>query len=367
MCGRMLNHSLMNETELQVARGHCQKLWEANYPDEPWYVLDDPTKSQVFISGDKQTKMSYDITAAVERQSAFYYQVSLPHHRDDEFLRNSEIRYRQFLALVWANPTHLIVPTYDIDVLWHTHQVHPKKYEIDTKALLKKILDHDDSVNQRHRGSKLNTSDRFTRQQWRSSFRSKYSRDGAMFRCEPTKRYIKPLPPSLEDSALTSLPIKLRICGEEIDGQLIPKMEQKFVDESVMTKMYGFVPSVTMVQSESERDNKIFGVPMFTSTFRLLKDSDENKLPMLDAEVYHDYTMWHGSALHLYSASNSPEKRQLVALVHTLHNNTLPSQNTWKDSDTRNTELPLRNTIRGERALVVKLCDGDWAVLVGYW
>ena len=42
---------------------------------------------------------------------------------DDSILRRSVARYHAFLDLASATPT-LIVPTLDIDLAWHTHQLH---------------------------------------------------------------------------------------------------------------------------------------------------------------------------------------------------------------------------------------------------
>lgn len=37
---------------------------------------------------------SYDLVSAVQRQSEFYYNVSLPHYMDDKFLLNAIHRYK---------------------------------------------------------------------------------------------------------------------------------------------------------------------------------------------------------------------------------------------------------------------------------
>ena len=43
--------------------------------------------------------------------------------------------------------------------IWHTHQLNPESYGRDTSAVLGFILKHDDSVNDRSDGSKLNRAD----------------------------------------------------------------------------------------------------------------------------------------------------------------------------------------------------------------
>lgn len=50
-------------------------------------------------------------------------QVSFPHFRDCAFLQRAERRYRAFLFLMKHNRSAFLVPTYDIDLMWHAHQV----------------------------------------------------------------------------------------------------------------------------------------------------------------------------------------------------------------------------------------------------
>ena len=87
-----------------------------------------------------QSKIKYDIKSAAMRQGAFYYQVSLPHYRDPDFMRDGIVRYKMYLALKRANASKFLVPCYDIDLVWHTHQVHPALYYSDTMNLLGFVL-----------------------------------------------------------------------------------------------------------------------------------------------------------------------------------------------------------------------------------
>ena len=52
-------------------------------------------------------------------------QVSLPQYQDRTFLQRAEQRYRAFLYLMKNRPGSFMVPTYDIDLMWHAHQVRP--------------------------------------------------------------------------------------------------------------------------------------------------------------------------------------------------------------------------------------------------
>ncbi len=48
-----------------------------------------------------------------------------------------------------------VTPMYDIDLLWHTHQLHPLAYAADMTSWLGYVLNHDDTDQDRDVGSKL--------------------------------------------------------------------------------------------------------------------------------------------------------------------------------------------------------------------
>ena len=54
-------------------------------------------------------------------------------------------RYRRFVDLIAENP-YVCIPTLDIDLAWHTHQLHPRSYYIYTEKITTKLVDHDDKI-----------------------------------------------------------------------------------------------------------------------------------------------------------------------------------------------------------------------------
>lgn len=104
----------------------------------------------------------------------------------DLFLEGALERYKGFLHLIRRNKERSIrrfcVPTYDIDLIWHTHQLHPLSYCKDMVQLLGKILEHDDMDADRSKGTKLDVGFSSTTKQWEDSFGSRYWRAGAMYR-----------------------------------------------------------------------------------------------------------------------------------------------------------------------------------------
>lgn len=55
-------------------------------------------------------------------------------------------KYGRFLDIAKENPRRMVVPTLDVDLAWHTHQLSPKTYYDVTTTHLNKFLDHDDKV-----------------------------------------------------------------------------------------------------------------------------------------------------------------------------------------------------------------------------
>ncbi|XP_062595714.1 uncharacterized protein LOC134257087 [Saccostrea cucullata] len=186
-CNTEVNHSL---TPTIDAAG-TEQLWSKKYPDVNFNV-------NLVETGIKlpsyESRIQYDLEAAAERQQMFYYQVSLPHYTDEKFLQNAIKRYKQFLTLKRLNPESFVVPCYDVDLIWHSHQVHPAGYKKDTETLLGKLFNHDDSVNDRREGSKLVVSDRETRTLWREAFGTNFSEFGAMYRGKPSKGHLFTVP-----------------------------------------------------------------------------------------------------------------------------------------------------------------------------
>ncbi|EFH45232.1 hypothetical protein ARALYDRAFT_912565 [Arabidopsis lyrata subsp. lyrata] len=89
---------------------------------------------------------TYDLVSTVKRQSPFYYQVSRAHVDNDVFLQEAVARYKAFLYLIKGNRERSIklfcVPTYDIDLIWHTHQLHAHSYCNDLTKMIGKVLDY---------------------------------------------------------------------------------------------------------------------------------------------------------------------------------------------------------------------------------
>ena len=157
------------------------------------------------------SKITYDIKSAAVRQASFYYQVSLNHYRDEAFMRDAFKRYKMYLLLKKENKSTFLCPCYDIDLVWHTHQVHPLLYQRDTNSILGFVLKHDDSVNDRAEGSKLNNADEVTRALWLKRFSVPFARPGSMFRGNPPYGRLSKVTSTLQKTLLAPKEMEVEI------------------------------------------------------------------------------------------------------------------------------------------------------------
>ncbi|KAL9229466.1 hypothetical protein vseg_004929 [Gypsophila vaccaria] len=186
--GRFLDNGNVMSTVQATSKSATEKVWGQMYPEEPFEL--DLTRSypeealQTCSQNPKFT--TYDLMDAVKRQIRFTYQVSRPHTFDEIFLREAEARYKGFLHLVRMsekNGTTLhCVPTYDIDLMWHTHQLHPKCYSVDLIEIVGRVLHHDDSIADKSKEKQLEVGSAKTTSHWEDMFGLRYWKAGAMHR-----------------------------------------------------------------------------------------------------------------------------------------------------------------------------------------
>ena len=243
----LVDHKILIGKQRTKGLERARNLWEEFYPSEPFEV---DLTAPVSNAPDFESRIEYDITAACGRQRIFYYQVSLPHYGDKKFLKRALERYKQHLVLKQQNPDLFLVPCYDFDLIWHAHQVHPRVYQKDTTKILGKVLNHDDSVNDREPGSKLSRSYETTREKWKESGQALALR-GTMFRGEP------PLSTTVQTelvdyTGLAALEYTVKLTRFEVEG--LPKSKSYKVKIDVVngervlrTRVRG--PAVSLTKS----------------------------------------------------------------------------------------------------------------------
>ncbi|CAN6373143.1 unnamed protein product [Urochloa humidicola] len=184
---RILNNDNVESSTGTKSKIQSEKVWNELYPEEPFeleYISSSETTMDVDAGATEG--ISYDLVSAVKRQSSFYYQVGTPTMHDKRFLVEALARYKGFLYLIKMNQEKGLqrfrVPTYDVDLMWHTHQLHPVIYCKDMLKLLGKVLEHDDTDADRSEGKKLDVGFTETTEQFESTFGVRYWKAGCMYR-----------------------------------------------------------------------------------------------------------------------------------------------------------------------------------------
>ncbi|KAI0549298.1 hypothetical protein F4679DRAFT_547456 [Xylaria curta] len=87
---------------------------------------------------------------AVKRQSTFVdkmdRQLWIRSPAVEGTLTRGITRYERFLKLFKLYPRTMLVPTLDIDLVWHTHQCSPSRYALVTMEIAGRFIDHNDKL-----------------------------------------------------------------------------------------------------------------------------------------------------------------------------------------------------------------------------
>ncbi|KXX73709.1 Glycine-rich domain-containing protein 1 [Madurella mycetomatis] len=85
-------------------------------------------------------------------------------------LPQAQARYLRFLQLMKAHESTTFVPTLDIDLIWHTHQLSPAAYENYCQVHVGQRINHDDTIKAAHRANALDV----TKRKWALTFAELY-------------------------------------------------------------------------------------------------------------------------------------------------------------------------------------------------
>ncbi|KAK7630790.1 hypothetical protein IWX48DRAFT_164987 [Phyllosticta citricarpa] len=91
-----------------------------------------------------------EIAAAVNRQYSFVEKMEqhlwLRSPAPEGTLRSATERYDKLVKLLKWHPKTMLVPTLDVDLVWHTHQCAGTQYQADMEQWTGKFIDHNDKV-----------------------------------------------------------------------------------------------------------------------------------------------------------------------------------------------------------------------------
>ncbi|KAH8682222.1 hypothetical protein BX600DRAFT_37569 [Xylariales sp. PMI_506] len=132
------------------------------------------------------TPFALELGGAVLRQSIFADKMHKidwlhsPAARDT--MKRLVTKYERFIQIMALNKDKMAVPTLDVDLAWHTHQLSPRAYYDFTVSKATKFIDHDDKVNE----DKLSTAFEWTSKMYQDMFGDVYSECTCWY-CESTR------------------------------------------------------------------------------------------------------------------------------------------------------------------------------------
>ncbi|KAL2653001.1 hypothetical protein R1flu_021129 [Riccia fluitans] len=220
--GKIIECGMLTFDTRDDATRESEELWLRHYPSEP-YCLDMlafqsqegshnlPDSHLQFGKSKTQQKgrlfrpprvLNYDFIEAAKREKSFYYQVSQPYMSNTQFLFAAAMRYKAFLNLGVRNSTRSsasrvsLVPTFDIDLMWHSHMRCPTAYTSDTSRLLGYVLSHDDnSDTDRNYGIKSENGLKKTSELWEKLYGVEYTKAGVLYRGIVPRTELAPVVP----------------------------------------------------------------------------------------------------------------------------------------------------------------------------
>jgi hypothetical protein len=186
------NDTLTDSIHGEICK-RTKELFNEMYPDECFFL--DKTKAlQASSTGTGSTHLDgFDVVGSCERQASFLWQVSGPTFSNNTFLLLGAENYSKFVLLMAKRDRpQFLVPTYQIDLMWHTHMLSSiAKYHADNMRITGTILEHDDSLNDRTEGGTLDSNFQATRKLWSDVYGVEYKVPGGMYRGEPPVDFFK--------------------------------------------------------------------------------------------------------------------------------------------------------------------------------
>ena len=183
-----VENNIDNETFSSTLRNsakNTKEVFHKMFPNESFFLQDN--KDTECHSKESTKLAGFDVIESCNRQASFLWQVSGSNFSNDDFLRQGVENYLKFVQLMGQKSRpQFLVPTYQIDLMWHTHMLTSiAEYHKDNMSLNGCILEHDDSLNDRTEGGKLDTNFQATRKLWNDVYGVEYKVLGGMYRGEP--------------------------------------------------------------------------------------------------------------------------------------------------------------------------------------
>ncbi|KAI9847712.1 MAG: hypothetical protein M1837_001960 [Sclerophora amabilis] len=124
---------------------------------------------------DNSSPFGIDLVGAVIRQGSFVEKMDsidwIHSPAVKSTMRHLTQKYERFFEIMKQHPGRVVVPTLDVDLAWHTHQLSPRAYYDYSIETTKIFIDHDDKIDE----NALSDSFDWTTKQYQKMFGEVYS------------------------------------------------------------------------------------------------------------------------------------------------------------------------------------------------
>ncbi|KAI1927265.1 hypothetical protein LOZ65_002392 [Ophidiomyces ophidiicola] len=172
---RLHPHATMKDVRslIETAIGSRRTISQANRSISGRLILEEKVSVRRMMSRywDNSSPFALDLIGAVIRQGVFIDKMDnidwIHSPALDATMSRLIQKYKVFFRIMADNPGKVAVPTLDVDLAWHTHQLSPQRYFVySVKTTKGRFVNHDDKIDQ-HR-----LSDGFG---WTSKMYQKYT------------------------------------------------------------------------------------------------------------------------------------------------------------------------------------------------
>lgn len=142
---------------------------------------------------DNSSIFSLDLVGAVIRQGSFIEKMHAIDWLHSPSIRSTMnrliIKYSRFFEIMAKNPLKVAVPTLDVDLAWHTHQLSPQSYYEYATTKTGTFIDHDDKIDE----TRLSDAFEWTSKAYQKAYNEIYSECTCWY-CEAIREsYTNPL------------------------------------------------------------------------------------------------------------------------------------------------------------------------------
>ena len=139
---------------------------------------------------DNSNPFALDLVGAVIRQGIFVQKMDKIDWLHSPTIMETADRiiqkYSVFQSIMYSYPSSMAVPTLDVDLVWHTHQLQPRRYYAYTTGRsigTRRFIDHDDKVDE----NKLSTAFEWTSKMYRRLTNGGIYSECTCWYCEATR------------------------------------------------------------------------------------------------------------------------------------------------------------------------------------